>query len=188
MSDVLSGREAGAKYARLAEADRRAVTEILRETLAGVSAMKRTARWECHHCKATVEAGEEHDCWTTTEAALTQDLSEDLRDAWERMRETAAELRRAADLRLAQVDHVLAQVLLLLRAAEEEASSRCASSSAAPCKAPQVRRVERKSKTKIVHIIHVTHRDEVEAPITDWLQEAYDFNIPTASTKSRGSS
>ena len=51
--------------------------------------MKRTARWQCHHCEATVKAGEEHDCWTTTEAALTQDLSDDLRDAWERIRETA---------------------------------------------------------------------------------------------------
>ena len=38
------------------------------------------------------EEGEAHDCWTTSEAALTQDLSEDLRDAWERLRETAASL------------------------------------------------------------------------------------------------
>src|SRR6185437_9842583 len=45
---------------------------------------------ECYHCKQWVEDGEEHDCWTTTEAALTQDLSDDLRDAWERLRETAA--------------------------------------------------------------------------------------------------
>ena len=42
---------------------------------------------ECYHCKQWVEEGEEHDCWTTTEAALTEDLSEDLRDAWERLRE-----------------------------------------------------------------------------------------------------
>jgi len=42
-------------------------------------------------------------------------------------------------------------------------------------RAPQVRRVERTSKTKLAHIIHVRHRDEVEAPITDWLREAYDF-------------
>ena len=45
---------------------------------------------ECYHCKQWVEEGEAHDCWTTTEAALTADLSEDLRDAWERLRETAA--------------------------------------------------------------------------------------------------
>ena len=44
---------------------------------------------ECYHCKKWIEDGEDHDCWTTTEAALTQDLSDDLRDAWERLRETA---------------------------------------------------------------------------------------------------
>jgi hypothetical protein len=39
---------------------------------------------ECYHCKQWIEEGEEHDCYTT-EAALTQDLSDDLRDAWERL-------------------------------------------------------------------------------------------------------
>ncbi|MDQ3213188.1 MAG: DUF5655 domain-containing protein, partial [Acidobacteriota bacterium] len=47
---------------------------------------------QCYHCKQTVQEGEAHDCWTTTEAALTRDLSEDLRDAWERLREAAAAL------------------------------------------------------------------------------------------------
>ena len=45
---------------------------------------------ECFHCKQWIEPDEAHDCWTTTEAALTRHLSEDLRDAWERLRETAA--------------------------------------------------------------------------------------------------
>src|SRR5213595_915209 len=45
---------------------------------------------ECFHCKQWIAEGEPHDCWTTTEAALTKDLSEDLKDAWERLRETAA--------------------------------------------------------------------------------------------------
>src|SRR5262245_41201296 len=46
---------------------------------------------QCYHCKDWIEPGAPHDCWTTTEAALTRDLPEDLRDAWERIRETAAE-------------------------------------------------------------------------------------------------
>src|SRR5438105_614184 len=44
---------------------------------------------ECYHCKQRIEEGQEHDCWTTTEAALTHDLPGELRDAWERVRETA---------------------------------------------------------------------------------------------------
>lgn len=42
-------------------------------------------------------------------------------------------------------------------------------------KAPQVRRVDRSSKSKLAHFIRIQHRDEVEAPITDWLREAYEL-------------
>jgi hypothetical protein len=49
-------------------------------------------------------------------------------------------------------------------------------------KAPQVRRVDRASKHKIFHIIQIRHRDEVEAPITDWLREAYELSDMLAST------
>jgi hypothetical protein len=30
------------------------------------------------------------------------------------------------------------------------------------------------SKVKMAHMAHVNHRDQVEAPLTDWLREAYD--------------
>jgi hypothetical protein len=30
------------------------------------------------------------------------------------------------------------------------------------------------SKVKIAHLVNVTHRDEVEAPLTDWLLEAFE--------------
>ena len=36
-------------------------------------AMSAAAR-ECYHCKQWIEPGEPHDCWTTTEAALTQEI------------------------------------------------------------------------------------------------------------------
>jgi hypothetical protein len=49
-----------------------------------------------------------------------------------------------------------------------------------PLKAPQVKRAEASSKTKFYNLIQVRHRDEVEAPITDWLQEAYDFGAAQA--------
>ncbi len=46
---------------------------------------------ECYHCKQWVAEGEAHDCWTTTEAALTKDLPEDLQEAYGRLRDTAVE-------------------------------------------------------------------------------------------------
>src|SRR5262249_27155205 len=53
-------------------------------------------------------------------------------------------------------------------------------------RAPQVKRVTQSSKAKMVHIIHITHRDEVEAPITDWLQEAYESSGEVAARRSAG--
>jgi hypothetical protein len=43
-------------------------------------------------------------------------------------------------------------------------------------KSPYIRRVDRASKTKLAHLLRITHRDEVEAPVTGWLREAYDLS------------
>jgi hypothetical protein len=130
-----------------------------------------TAR-QCYHCKQWIEEGEPHDCWTTTEAALTRDLSEDLQEAWDRLRETAVSFgdqriyashksimfsRKSCYFFVRPKRNMLEVCVFLGRGLE----------------APQVRRVESASKSKVVNFIHIRHRDEVEAPITDWLREAY---------------
>lgn len=142
---------------------------------------------ECYHCKQWIEEGEPHDCWTTTEEALTKELSEDLRDAWERLRESAASLgdqriyashksimfsRKACYFFVRPRKSFLEVCIFLGRA----------------LKAPQVKLVDQSSKTKFWHIIQIKHRDEVESPITEWLQEAYEFAnaAPEKKAKSRG--
>ena len=45
-------------------------------------------------------------------------------------------------------------------------------------KHPKVRRADRASKSKVANLIRVIHRDEVEAPLTDWMQEAYELSGP----------
>jgi hypothetical protein len=142
-----------------------------------------TAR-ECYHCKQWIEDGEPHDCWTTTEAALTEDLSDDLREAWERLREEAAALgeqriyashksimfsRKSCYFFVRPKRSFLEVCVFLGRA----------------LKAPQVRRIDRTSKSKIVHVVQIKHRDEVEPPFTDWLREAYELCGTTASKAAR---
>jgi hypothetical protein len=39
---------------------------------------------------------------------------------------------------------------------------------------PLVRRASPASKTKVANVLKIVHRDEVEAPVTDWLREAYE--------------
>ncbi len=135
---------------------------------------------ECYHCKAWIEDGQAHDCWTTTEAALTRDLSEDLQEAWERLRETAVSFgeqriyashksimfsRRSCYFFVRPKRKFLEVCVFLGRVV----------------KAPQVRRVDQASKAKVVHFFHIAHRDEVEAPFTDWLREAYELSTALAS-------
>ena len=143
---------------------------------------------ECYHCKQWVEDGEAHDCWTTTEAELTVDLSEDLREAWERLRDAAVELgeqriyashksimfARTSCYFFVRPKRTFLELCVFLGRAVE---------------APQVRRVDRVSRSKLRHTIPVRHRDEVEPPITDWLAEAYELSgAPDAARQRPGAS
>ena len=140
---------------------------------------------ECYHCKQWVAAGEAHDCWTTTEAALTRDLPDDLQDAYERLRESVVDFgeqriyashnsimfaRKSCYFFVRPKKSFLEVVIFLGRA----------------IKAPQIKKVVESSKTKRAHILQIRHRDEVEAPLTEWLQESYDFQAvaspPAAKT------
>ena len=128
----------------------------------------------CYHCKQWIEPGEAHDCWTTTEAALTQDLSEDLQDAWERLRETAADF---GDQRIyaSHKSIMFARKVCYFFVRPKRSFLEVCVFLRRTVKAPQVRRVDEASKSKIVHFIQIRHRDEVEPPITDWLREAYEL-------------
>ena len=132
------------------------------------------------HCKQWIEEGEEHDCWTTTEAALTQDLSEDLQQAWERLRQTAVSF---GDQRIyaSHKSIMFSRHSCYFFVRPKRNFLELCVFLARELKAPQVRRVDRASKSKIVHIIQIRHRDEVETPVTDWLREAYELSDALAS-------
>jgi Domain of unknown function (DUF5655) len=130
---------------------------------------------ECYHCKQWVEAGEAHDCWTTTEAALTRALSEDLQDAYERLRETAAGFGEQR-IYASHNSIMFARKSCYFFVRPKKTALEVCVFLGRPLKAPQVRRSARASRAKIVHTIHLRHRDEVEAPVTDWLKEAYDVS------------
>ena len=128
---------------------------------------------ECYHCHQWVEANEKHDCWTTTPENLTVDLPEDLLDAWERIRETASELgeqriyashksimfsRKVCYFFVRPKKKYLEVWFFLGRRINDSL----------------IRQTMQSSKTKIAHLVQVTHRDQVESPLTDWLREAFE--------------
>ena len=137
---------------------------------------------ECYHCKQFVPEGVEHDCWTTTERALTKDLPDDLRDAWERLRETAMEFgeqrvyashnsimfsRKACHFFVRPGAKRLELVFFLGR----------------QVRGREIRKSDKSSKVKYYHLVHIVHRDQVEAPLTDWLREAYHLEDTLAAAK-----
>jgi Domain of unknown function (DUF5655) len=135
---------------------------------------------QCYRCKQWIQEGEEHDCWTTTETALIQDLSEDLRDAWERLRETAASF---GDQRIyaSHKSIMFSRKSCYFFVRPKKTFLEVCVFLGRTLKTPHVQRVDRTSKSKVAHIIHIRHRDEVEAPITDWLREAYELPDVRAS-------
>ena len=127
----------------------------------------------CYHCKAWVAQDEVHDCWTTTEAALTRDLPEDLREAWERLRETIADF---GEQRIYASHHSIMFARSVCYAFVRPRAKRLELCIflGRTVKGPAVKRATATSRVKVAHMVHITHRDEVEAPITDWLREAYE--------------
>jgi hypothetical protein len=129
---------------------------------------------ECYHCKSWIEDGQAHDCWTTTERALTEDLSEDLQDAWQRLREAAVALGEQRIYASGSCIMFSRKVCYFFVRPKKSFLEVCIILGRA-IKAPQVHRVETKTNIKFANLVRLRHRDEVETPITDWLREAYAF-------------
>jgi hypothetical protein len=139
---------------------------------------------ECYHCRSWVAEGEQHDCWTTTERALTRELSEDLMDAWQRLRETASafgEQRIYASHKSIMFSRKSCYFFVRPRKKVLEVWFFLGRT----LKSPIVRKTLQSSKVKVAHLVHVVHRDEVEAPLTDWLREAFDFLTPQSVQNQR---
>ncbi|MBV8570833.1 MAG: hypothetical protein JO319_09480, partial [Acidobacteriaceae bacterium] len=124
-----------------------------------------------------------------TEAALTRHLSDDLREAWERLRETAAAF---GEQRIYASHHSIMfsrKTCYFFVRPKQKYLELCVFLGRR-VEAPQVRRVDQASKSKLYHLFRITHRDEVEPPITDWLREAYmlsnGLSKPGASTTPAG--
>ena len=134
------------------------------------------ARRKCHHCAEmlTDEQRKTHDCWTTTERALTKDLPEDLLDAWERIRETASEFGEQR-IYASHKSIMFSKKTCYFFVRPKKKYLEVVFFLGRPLKSPKVHKAGKSTKTKYWHSIRVVHRDEVEAPITEWLKEAYDF-------------
>lgn len=132
---------------------------------------------ECYHCRQWIDDKDRktHDCWTTTEEKLTADLSEDLRDAWLRLRETATEF---GDQRIyaSHKSIMFSRKACYFFVRPKKAALEVCFFLGRSLKGPRIKKVQPVSKVKVSHLVKVIHRDEVETPLTDWLREAYEYS------------
>src|SRR5688572_13896091 len=137
---------------------------------------------ECFHCKQWIEQDAAHDCWTTTEAALTRNLPEDLRDAWERLRETAAGF---GEQRIYASHHSIMfsrKACYFFVRPHPKRLELCVFLGRT-LRSPLVKKAMSSSQAKVAHIVHILHRDQVEAPLTEWLREAYEVSPSLGARK-----
>ncbi len=139
----------------------------------------------CYHCKQFVDEGEAHDCWTTTEGALLEGASEDLREAYERLRETAVAF---GEQRIYASHHCIMfarKACYFFVRPKRDYLELCVFLGR-EVRSPQIKQAMPSSKTKTAHLIRVQHRDQVEPPITDWLREAYGLQeVVTTAPKAK---
>lgn len=134
-------------------------------------------RRQCYHCRIWIAEGEEHNCWSTTEQELTRGLPEDILEAWERLRETAAEF---GEQRIYASHHsiMFSRKTCYFFVRPKKKHLEVCIFLGRPLKSPLVARVDQSSKSKFVHTVRITHRDQVEAPLTGWLREAWELVDP----------
>jgi Domain of unknown function (DUF5655) len=138
---------------------------------------------ECFHCRQLIDEGEPHDCWTTTEAVLTRDLSDDLQEAWERLRETAVDF---GDQRIYASHHsiMFSRRTCYFFVRPKPSYLEVVFFLGRTVRSPKVRNAVQSSRLRTAHVVRIIHRDEVEAPLTDWLREAYHLE-DTKTRKTR---
>ena len=125
---------------------------------------------QCYHCKQWIEEGEAHDCWTTTEAALTRGSLRRSAGGLGAAARDRGRVRRSAHLRVAH-SIMFSRKSCYFFVRPKKSFLEVVVFLGRALKAPQVQRADEASKSKVANFIRITHRDEVEAPITDWLRK-----------------
>lgn len=118
----------------------------------------------------------------TTEDTLISELDDDLIDAWERVRETAlsfGEQRSYASHKSIMFSRKACYFFVRPKKSALEVIFFLGRT----LKHPMIKKTYSVSKSKTAHIIYITHRDEVESPITDWLLEAYQVSEELSGRK-----
>lgn len=129
---------------------------------------------ECHLCLANIEDGREHVCIPRTEGELFRNLPEELRDAFQALRQKAQNFGDQRIYNNARAVMFARRVCYMFVRPKKSYLELCfflpRKQNGAGLK------IQPTSKTKFSHTYKLVHADQVETPLTDWLKEAFDFS------------
>lgn len=110
-----------------------------------------------------------------TEQSLTENLSDELRDACDRVRETAVAM---GDQRIyaSHKSIMFSRKVCYFFVRPRKNLLEIIFFVGRKIKHPKILKSYAVSKSKTAHMLRIKHRDEFESPITDWIQEAYDMS------------
>lgn len=136
-------------------------------------------RKKCYHCKDWISDKDRKTdaCWETTETALTQNLPQELLDAWEKLRTLAPEFgkqRIYASHRSIMFSRKTCYFFVRPMKKRLELCFFLGKT----VRHRLIKKTHATSRTKVGHLVYVTHPDQVESPLTDWLREAFEFCEP----------
>lgn len=111
-------------------------------------------------------------------------LHEDLQDAWERLKEVLMELgeqRFHTSHRAMMFSRHTCYAFVRPKKKYLETTFFLRES----VKSPLIKKLDTRSRTKFAHVVHLVHRDQVEAPLTDWLAKAFEESGSSSLTKKK---
>jgi hypothetical protein len=133
--------------------------------------------WNCEACLAPLVDGQTHDCVPMTEYELLAPLSDDLRDAFQELRAFATRMEGEQRIYNNARAVMFSRRVCYMFARPKKSYVELCFFLPRQEKSAVIHRVDPVSKSKFAHTVRLVHSDQIEAPLTGWLREAFEFSI-----------
>ena len=127
----------------------------------------------CPVCSRALQADGMHDCTPITEDEVIAKMDEDLADAFHKIRAFATELGEQRIYASEKAIMFAKRICYLFVRPKKSYLEVCFFGPEAMFDA-SVGKLHQVSKTRISHMYRVTHADQVEEPLTDWIRESFE--------------
>jgi hypothetical protein len=128
----------------------------------------------CHNCLEAIDPQLGHVCVPVTERQLFSRFDEDLRDAFQLIRERASELGEQRIYNNARAV-MFAQRVCYLFVRPKKSFLEVCFFLPREVKTEQIHQVKAVSKAKYAHTLRIIHADQVDESLLEWLSEAFEY-------------